>query len=380
VWSVRVLLAADRELAGPPAWTWLRDAWLRENAAPGAADPLGTIELSWSAAGLSWQAAAAPPERGCYLQGTAELGPWTAWVAGDADGHEDWILDGPQPDDGRHPAAILGLRVGAVRHYDAGALIAALGVGGAMADPAVLLLAAASTACGETSVRCSRQEDGSLRIRGHGGGGLLLPAALAMIATACEGEPVVRPPAPTPSERWLLMAFASRGSYREEAVRQLTLTEDLNATATLQRLLFADEWVLVLAMRALGDRVARGGSDPAAILPRLAAAAGADLPDSIPMARAALAGLWPLADRTTRDRLLDSPAAAGLLPEAPPAAAAQRAAVDRPEEVAPTPGAWRWYAWSWVLLTSVGCFWWRQRFRSRAGFPQPQPTATIHQP
>lgn len=350
--AIRAVFAADARGEGPPALVWLRRELLSQQPGwPAGLDPLQQLRVEATASGCVF-AASALPLRG-YLDGEFVLpGVGSVLLSCDQNGLEDWFA----PAAGELPASIEAVRqrLGEVmapmpRSVDAAAFCGSIAGGLVDADPRQLLLTLGMRRCGEVTFQCWRQPDG-LRVRGRSDGGLLLPALGAFLA----GLPDLR----ELQQHWQdgglygrdalsVRAFASRDGDRAEAARQLARTPSPAAQATLRALLYSDDPCRLSAMDSL-----RRHRDPEQLV-RLVAAADPRLPQSLDLARDAIAELWPLLSESqqqlTRQRIdAVAPAMRSYLPAAAAVAADRRGAM---------------IAMLAVLMFSLFGFWLRERMR-----------------
>jgi hypothetical protein len=289
---IELRLAADPERRGPPAWTWLRTEFLPglRSAWPVDLDPLQPCAIDWS--GNEFAVRAAPPVGGAdYLRATLSIeGVGTVHARCDFEGREVWETDtlrltaGPAVAHWHALLDTLGLlgESEAVT-YDTAALVGNRCPALAVGDPLAPLLTLGAAECGPVTLAAHVDAiRGTLRAVGRSRGGLLLPAALYVLADR-EGA-AARDDLPPTTERWLLLATAARDARREEAARQLALSWDLDALDTLERLLLCDDYTRVVAMDALLHR-----PDATAHLDRILDAATPAIADSEAIASSARA-------------------------------------------------------------------------------------------
>lgn len=205
------------------------------------------------------------------------------------DGSEDWYV----PRDFALPAAwrrmLHDLQADVIdepRSLDAAVVIGHLAGMLVDGDPRGELLRLGSAECGEVTWQAWTTPT-HVRVRGRSEGGLLLPAALLLLARE-------RPPVATAS--LALRAFAARDGDRAEAARQCVRAPGAKTVRALGALLLADDQVAFAAV----DALRRLGNADA--LPQIVAAARADTPWTALAAADALRDLWPLATPVVRQR------------------------------------------------------------------------------
>jgi hypothetical protein len=204
------------------------------------------------------------------------------------DGAEDWFV--PLPFEAPAAwlqllAAIDGRNTDVPHTLDAAVIAGHLAGGLVEGDPRAELLRLGASACGEVTWLAFRQ-DSMLRVRGRSEGGLMLPAALLVLAAQRDGA----------LDGLQLRAFGARDVDRAEAARRLLGSDDRLALPTLRALLFADDPTRLAAIDTL---VRRHCTDE---LPAIVAAASAAMPWSALAAEHAVRELWLDADPLVRQR------------------------------------------------------------------------------
>ncbi len=343
--ELHAAFAAERHGDTPPAMAWLRHQalpqcreWPRQRRGE---EP---FTLHYRNGKLTFgDALPLPP--GLTIAGQLVLDGVTVSFAGAGDGRETWDVEGSAlPTTIASLIDSLHLAADAMpRTIDLPALLGNLIGPSAEGDTNAQLLVLGATQCGELTV-VARRDQGALRIRGRSGGGLLVPAGLLWLALQRDG-------AQTPADAanaWRLRAFGSRDGDRAEAARQLPRA-GAEALLTLRALLHADEHSRLSAIDGL-LRLAAAGE-----LPRIVAAADAEMPLTVPMARTAVRELWGLACASTRldtlaalrrSPVLDESIVPAILPTAEP--------VDP---------RFRWFGALTVTFTGLLGLWLRERLR-----------------
>lgn len=287
--SLCVAVAPAPQRTGLPALQWLCDVALPRDASwPAGLDAAAAFVLRLDDRGLTFAPGPALP-RGVVAAGSCRIGDGSpALFECRDDGVEDWFV----PPDFPAPTAWWSLlqRLEAdvldqPRRLDAAVVLGHLAGAVAEGDERHELLQLAASGCGTVTWTAWRGET-TLRVRGRGDGGLVLPAVLLVLADGDGASPGLS-----------LRAFAARDDDRAEAARQLSRRDDPQDLATLRALLFADDDTCLAAIGAL---VRRGA---ATTLPDIVGAATDDRPFATRAAIDAVAALWPAADAATKQRV-----------------------------------------------------------------------------
>ncbi|MBL8730329.1 MAG: hypothetical protein JNM25_18065 [Planctomycetes bacterium] len=204
-----------------------------------------------------------------------------------SDGTEDWFV----PPDATLPApwrAVLRELQADVldepRSLDAAVVIGHLAGTLVEGDPRAELLQLGASSCGEVTWTAWSTPT-HLRVRGRSDGGLLLPAALLLVALA---DPVGK------TSPLALRAFAARDGDRAEAARQCVRAPGPKTVRALSALLQAEDQVAFAAV----DALRRLGATEA--LPQIVAAARPEAPWTSLAAADTLRALWASAPTATR--------------------------------------------------------------------------------
>ena len=354
--AVRVVLADDPGEAGPPALVWLRREYLPKLPGwPVGLDPLQRLRIR--VADTAVVATPTSQETRGYLDGEFVLpGLGSVLLSCDRTGIEDWFVPVVEP----LPAGLLpllqplgDLRPQLARSIDAASFCGMLASAMVDDDPRRQLATLGMRECGEVTFQYWRQ-DQLLRVRGRSAGGLLLPtlgAVLASVAHASDLQQGLGDASSGRDEALAVRAFASRDADRAEAARQLARTRTPAAQATLRALLFTSDSSRLSAMDSLLRQ-----DDPEQLI-RILAATDAALPQSVDVARDAVAALWPRLSRAqqlaARARVMRTqPALADILPTV--------------HAEAPVDGRGAMVALLAVLMFSLFGFWLRERMRHAA--------------
>lgn len=284
-----IAVAAAPQRSSLPALQWLCEVALPQQASwPRGLDAAGPFVLRLDAQGLTI-ARGEPLPRGVAIAGSCRLGegPAALFECRD-DGVEDWFV----PADFVVPAPWWSLlqRLEAdvldlPRRLDAAVVLGHLAGAVAEGDERQELLQLAAAGCGTVTWTAWRGA-ATLRVRGRGDGGLVLPALLLVLADGDGASPELS-----------LRAFAARDDDRAEAARQLGRRDDPQDLATLRALLFADDDTCLAAIGAL---VRRGA---VTALPDIVAAATDERPFATRAAIDAVTAMWPAANPTTKQRV-----------------------------------------------------------------------------
>ncbi len=318
--EVEVHLAADPERSGPPGWTWLREAALpRVVGNWGDRDSLAALSFHVDAHGKIELIEAGATE--AYLEATVRIDS-ADWLAATCDvlGCETWRCAGgiELPPRLMSLAHLLGVQRPEAHVFDTPALVAHLAPAMAHDDgPWADLLTIGAVECGDTRFVIDWSSSESIA-HGYGGGGLLLPAALAVIAELQNDDRGLDHARPFDErEHWRIQAFTARSGARFEAAAQLGRLGEAESIDVLERLLWTEDATRSSAMAGL----IRAGSS--ASLSRIVHAADKKLRGTHGLAAVAVFNLWDDADESTREAI----ASAVLAPEPRTPA---------PESVAPT--------------------------------------------
>jgi hypothetical protein len=334
--TLQVDLAADPDGAGPPAWTWLRDQALGRLLGTGAGlGPRAALRLTWDEAGaLRGERGATADDDGVYARfelrgGRTVLGRGSCSF----DGAERWLFE---PGAGAQPAPIgdLVARFGPeVRtgwlELDLAAAIGNLMPGVVPGDVHGELLTLGAEQCGTVAVLARSGSGAAVQIVGRSGGGLALPALLLTLAAPRSADPR---PAAGAVERWLLLAATARAAEQEEAARQLGRFDDPRAVRALERLLFADGRIRLVAMHGLGRLRARGS------ISAILAAVDEEVPGSAEVAARVVGAMAPDGVR----RAWAGAGAADLAAPAAPGGSGGGARAAPPDAAVPPTGDRRW--------------------------------------
>ncbi|MGE3172631.1 MAG: hypothetical protein AB7O97_08380 [Planctomycetota bacterium] len=279
---------------GAPALDWLRhDVLARRAEWPRGLDPDAAFTLHHRD-GRTWFGGALPLPAGVAVAGEFDLGTGTVQFSCNADGSDRWTTAAtatPPRCAGILAALHLDLG-GAPRTVDPAALLGHLAGAGLEGDVAGQQLLLGALQCGEVTLAAHRA-GGGLRVQGRSGGGLIVPALLTWFAA---GRAAAAPPQ-AQGDVFALRAYTGRDGDRAEAARQLQRLGP-DGLPGLRAMLHADEAGRLSAI----DGLVRLGA--AAELPRIVAAAAADMPLVTRMVRSAARALWPSASAPTRDAAL----------------------------------------------------------------------------
>ncbi|MCA8942301.1 MAG: HEAT repeat domain-containing protein [Planctomycetes bacterium] len=239
---VDVRLAADQAATGPDAWVWLRETCVPEWARGAEIDPWGPLRIRLEHGEIS-VSTSAPPDGG-YSTGEIR---WRdrrlASIAGNANGGEIWEVpsDADVPTRARTLVELLGLDAPEAQTFDLAAVAAHLSPALPHDDGLTTsLLTIGAARCGNVRFVVEPRSAG-WTIHGHSGGGLLLAAAIVMVAELQtepvgridEGREVVE------ADHWRLLAWCSRHGARTEAAAQLARIGDADAIEALESLLWS---------------------------------------------------------------------------------------------------------------------------------------------
>ena len=294
--KVDVRLAADPGHAGPVALVWLREEVLpRLPQWPGGLDPFAGVRLEIDEHGVRCTADGAAHD---YFDATLQIrGIGRLEGHCGRDGLERWRGEGLSLPASRvrNLVALTGLshHDGPVT-LDTAAFVGGLWNGACTSAATELLLSLGPTECGPLTVKVLREGE-QVQVVGRSDGGLLLPAALALLADLASRAPragdALAARSKDEAQAWRVLAAAARDGDREEAARQLSRHADDQSRDMLERLLQADDYTRVVAMESL----IRAGA--VATLPRLLEAVDPARPDTEELAEL---GLWTLLPRLPR--------------------------------------------------------------------------------
>ncbi len=298
-----ISLAADPGKTGPSAWTWLRSECLTSLPEwPEEKDPLSSLRLRVYAANQC-EVIDGTPGDGLYLRAEAHPSPAChIEITCKFSGVETWDLEGVPS--GRYAMLVnlLGLDRGRTPVTFDSLAVASTILGGTVdGDELGRLINWGAEACGELDLHFWKTETG-IRIRGASQGGMLLPAALTVLADwhAHPAESLLQAGRKIDRcDQVILLAAAARYDERSEAIRQLSILDDPRVIPVLERLLREDDQTRVLTMESLvRAKVSKA-------LPRLLAASSDSIDGSEAMARVALWTLWPSTSPSTRQQIRD---------------------------------------------------------------------------
>jgi hypothetical protein len=287
--TVQATFASQAVRAAVPGIDWLCSRHLpRRPEWPAGRDPNRSFAVQIGPSGVEVLGDGIELPSGVVAAGSCRLGsgPTMLWSCG-ANGSEDWYL----PRDAAIPTAwrtlLRELQADVFdepRSLDAGVVIAHLAGTLVEGDPRAELLRLGAGSCGEVTWTAWKTTS-HVRVRGRSDGGLLLPAALLLLA--------LEQPASN-AEALSLRAFAARDGDRAEAARQCVRANDGRTVSTLAALLHAEDQVAFAAV----DALRRLGADDA--LPQIVEAARPDAPWTSLAAADALRAMWPTAAPDTR--------------------------------------------------------------------------------
>lgn len=249
--TLEIQLAADPQGNGPPAISWVRDAYLpRTSGWPHARSPRDSVGLRITADGVELTTPELPQLGDSYAVGRIDLGGGSWFdLRCDFDGYEELrgrIVDAPRV---RRMLRLLRLDLhSGPLELDVGSLIGASIAARDESNPTDQLLGVGAAECGNLTLAVERSGS-SLRLRGRSAGGLTLPALLWWLADSRHTTP-----ADTQEEAWRTLAICARDASREEAARQLAIHRGPGATDMLERMLLTDDFTRVVAMHALLNR------------------------------------------------------------------------------------------------------------------------------
>ena len=339
----RVAFAQSPATLGAPAIDWMRREILTACAHWPKGQDADKPFCAWlDGATIRFGEAVLLPE-GCLAAGEFVVDGCSIAFECRNDGSDTWRLDRAAL-----PASIASLfaqlRVdvdGPPRTLDFASLAGNLAGVAVEEDSRARLIHLAAMQCGEITI-AARREAGRIVVDGRGAGGLIGPAWILSeirgreAATTMDGS--VR--------AWAARAFAGADSDRLEAARQLQRA-GAAAIPALRALLHGDEASRLCAIDGLVRLRA------AAELPRIVAAADADMPLAIAMAKTAIEELLPLTDAPTRD----------LTHTALARNSALDASLIGSQSHANLHGRWRLVALSWLTLACFVGLWLRERAR-----------------
>lgn len=332
--------------SGAPAIEWMRHELLASSANwPKGLDPASPFCAWAEGATMRFGDAVALPE-GCLTAGEFVVDGCTIAFECRNDGSETWRLGQSEL-----PASLASLfaqmRIdvdGPPRTIDFASLAGNLAGVAVEEDARARILHLAAMQCGEVTLAASL-DDGRIVVTGRGAGGLVGPAWIL-------SEILRRDAAQTMDDNvraWAARAFAGADGDRIEAARQLQ-RGGAAALPALRALLHGDEASRVCAIDGLVRLRA------AAELPRIVAAADADMPLATAMAKTAIDELLPLADAATRERAREALTRNSAL---------DAGLIASPARVTTQP-RWRLLALSSLTLACLVGMWLRERARLAA--------------
>lgn len=287
---LHVAFAAAPARHGVPALAWLAERHLPARAEwPAGLDPRRPFALRLDATRLGIMATTVELPADTVAAGSCTIGDGEPMLFRcHTDGSEDWFVPSnfPVPPAWRKLLEAIDGRHTDVPHTLATAVVAGHLAGGlADGDPRAELLRLGAAHCGDVTWLAFWQGS-TLRVRGRSDGGLLLPAALLVLAAERGDGP----------DGLQLRAFGARDVDRAEAARRLLGSDERLALPTLRALLFADDATRLAAIDTL---VRRHCTDE---LPAIVAAATAAMPWSALAAEHAVRELWVDAEPLVRQR------------------------------------------------------------------------------
>ena len=329
-----------------PAIDWIRRELLATSANWPKGREAGNAFSAWLEGGSMRFGDALQLPEGCLVAGEFVVDGCTIAFECRSDGSETWRIERAEL-----PAPIASLfaqlRIdvdGTPRTIDFASLAGNLAGVSVEEDSRARLLHLAAMQCGEVTI-AARSERGRIVVDGRGPGGLVGPAWIL-------SEIRRRDAAQSMDESvraWSARAFAGTDADRLEAARQLQRA-GAAAIPALRALLHGDEASRLCAIDGLVRLRA------VAELPRIVAAADADMPLATAMAKTAIDELLPLADVATRELARkalarNSALDAGLIVSSAGATTAPR---------------WRLVALSSLTLACLVGMWLRERARLAA--------------
>lgn len=357
---VDVAIAGGASRGTVPAWAWLCEQFLPALPAwPPGLDPTGPIAVTLTSAGLRIAPTAVQLPADVVAAGSASFGagPPLCWRC-NLRGNEDWYVpDGfVLPDTWRTLLRAVAADALDVPHTVAVPVLAGHLAGALLdGDRRATALRLGAAQCGELTW-LAWANGRELRVRGRSDGGVMLPAVLLALATI-DGSGTPRALG--------LRAFGARDGDRGEAARQLGRDDRPADLATLRCLLQADDALRLTAIDAL---VRQRAADE---LPRIVAAAAAEMPWATLAAGDALRALWadasPAVREATRAALQrsDSVALRGIDVDALPAPGARRGGPPAAPNAAEAAPHVRVLVALGLLAIGVAGLWARERARLR---------------
>jgi hypothetical protein len=351
---VEVAVAAAPQRTKLQALAWLASDWLAANARwPQGLEPRAAFRLTLTERELRIAPLATDLPRDVVVAGSCTLGdgPPALFRCG-VDGSEDWYVPAafePPPAWLRRLGDLDAAALDRPRTLATAALVGHLAGALAIDDPRAELLQLGASLCGDVTWLAWATPEG-LRVRGRSDGGLLLPAALLLLADAAGPHP----------DPLAVRAYAARDGDRAEATRQMARASGDDSLAPLRAMLHADDPTRLSAIDALVRRRSRDD------LPAIVAAAKPDLPWTTLAAADALRELWPAASPAARQRTRAALARSDniALRAIDVEALAQKRATADAGDVASA--RLRALAWLALLATGLTGFWLRERARLRA--------------
>src|SRR5262245_47594651 len=213
--TVEVAVAAAPQRTKLPALVWFAADWLAANASwPQGLEPRAAFRLTLTDGAMRVAPLATELPRDVVVAGSCTVGGGReALFRCDVDGREDWYV----PTDFAPPPAwrllLEALDADALdrpRTLSTAAVVGHLGGALAIDDPRAELLQLGASLCADVTWLAWSTPAG-LRVRGQSEGGLLLPAALLLLADASGPHP----------DPLAVRAYAARDGDRCEATRQL---------------------------------------------------------------------------------------------------------------------------------------------------------------
>lgn len=278
----RLLVPAIEWLCGsalPARTEWPRDL-----------DPNEPFAIVLSTRGLEVMPTRVALPPGVVAAGSCSIGDAAPMVFScTTDGSEDWYVPRDFVVPGEWRTLLTTLHADALdepRSLDAAVVIGHVAGAFVDGDPRGELSRLGGSACGVVAWTAWATPS-HLRVRGKSDGGLVLPAALLLLASSADA---------VKANGLALRAFAARDGDRAEAARQFVRTPDERSLAALRALLLADDTVALAAIDTL-VRLRRADE-----LPAIVAAARPEAPWAQLAAADALRELWMDASPTVRNK------------------------------------------------------------------------------
>lgn len=345
--------ATWRAAFGPsPSWNgalaidWMRREILATNAQWPKGRDVSNAFSAWLDGGTIRFGDAVQLPESCLVAGEFVVDGCTVAFECRGDGSETWRVGRPEL-----PAPLASLfaqlRIdvdGAPRTLDFASLAGNLAGVAVEEDSRARLVHLAAMQCGEVTI-AARRDKGAIVVDGRSAGGLVGPAWILSEIRRRDAAQAIDDSV----RAWSARAFAGADADRIEAARQLQRA-GAAAIPALRALLHGDEASRLCAIDGLVRLRAAGE------LPRIVAAADADMPLATAMAKTAIDELLPLADVTTRERAQK--------------ALARNSALDLgligPSSRSTADQRWRLVAFSSLTLACFVGLWLRERARLAA--------------